>query len=40
MSSTEDTHAPFICDFCTTEHAHVSAMLACETVCANDRGRE
>ena len=36
----EDTHAPYVCEFCTTEHKHVSAMLACVEACAADRGRE
>ena len=36
----EDTQAPYVCEFCTTEHKHVSAMLACVEACAADRGRE
>lgn len=40
MSDTEDTHTPYVCEYCTSEHKHVSAMLACELSCARDRGRE
>lgn len=36
----EHTQAPYVCEFCTTEHKHVSAMLACVEACAADRGRE